>query len=785
MRSLLIFAMLLSVLQATAQSWSKTYGDTYTSIGNAAVATPDGGYAIVGYVEGIGGGKGQVQLLKTDVNGNQQWLRGFGGQDVDLGLDIQAIDNSGYVLAGSSTISSTGDKQFYLVKVNERGDEIWSRTYGGPENDIAFSVKPTRTGGFLLAGTSQNAISNNTDAVLLLLDANGNELWSTTYAGAGTQEFKRVVEVADGFVCAGSTVVGKNSKGQDNRDALLVKYNLKGQLQWAQTYGTESYEDAQGLTELRSGGFVFCGKDTSDIVVVRTDAQGGLIWTKKFGENYEDEAFSLLQTKDNQLVIAGSSSTNNSNVDAYALKINLDGNLLWSRSYGNTDRYETFNHVLQNRDGSLLFTGVWGGNVFLITSKIFAVKTEAEGTVSNSYINGHVFYDKNNNCVFDTGDTPLNDWLLHISGLGKSYIGISNGKGEFSTAVDTGSYLVRLLLQNSYWKQSCQTSYNVSLREQGDSVVVDFALRPKVSCPAMEVNISTAQLIRCRANTYTVNFCNRGPVAATNAYVEVVFDDFFDNFSTNLPQWSRNGNTLRCELGNVPAGTCGQFKIIATLDGDCNSTILGQTHQVWAHIFPDEICTNPDSNWDGSSLEVSGACKNNRVEFTIRNTGNKVQSKSSNSIIIEDDIIYLQRPVGPLDVSEDTTFIMPASGKTYRIIVQQADGHPGNSNPTVAIEGCSSGTFSTGYVSQFSEDDGNPFVSVSTQQSTGKNNQNEKMAFPRGFRSARFISDSTDLEYQIFFNNNSGDTLRSLSIIDTLSEFLDPLTVREIRRVNL
>ena len=781
MRFLLTFflAMLLVTL-VNAQSWTKTFGSTYTSLGSAAVVTRDGGYAIVGYAEGIGGGKGQVQLLKTDVNGNEQWLRGFGGQDVDLGLDIQSTNDNGFILAGSSVISGTGDKQFYLVKVNEKGEEIWSRTYGGPESDIAFSVKATQSGGFLLAGSSQNTVNNNTDAVLLYTDENGAELWRTSFGGAGTQEFKRVIEVSDGFVCAGSTVVGKNSKGQDNRDALIVKYSRSGQLLWSKTYGSESYEDAQGLIELSSGGFVLCGKDTSDIVVTRTNFEGDLIWTKKFGENYEDEAFALVQTRDNNLVVAGSSATSNSNVDGYALKISVDGNQLWSRRIGSSERYESFSHVLQNSDGSLMFTGVWGVNVFLITSKTFAVKTEAEGSIGNNYIKGHVFYDRNNNCKFDNGDTALNDWLLQITKSGRSYLAISNGQGEISSTVDSGTYNVKLLLQNSYWKQVCQSSYTLSLSEQGDSVNVDFALRPKVNCPAMEVNISTPQLIRCRANTYTVNFCNRGTVAATNAWVDVAFNEFFDNISTNLPQWTKNGNSIRCELGNVPAGTCGQFQIFATLDKDCDATVLGQTHQVWAHIYPDEICTNPDSNWDGSSIEVNGACKNNRVEFNIRNTGNKNQSKSSNTIIIEDDIIYLQKPIGPLDVSEDTTFIMPATGKTYRIIVQQSEGHPGKSNPTVAVEGCSGGTFSTGYVTQFSEDDGNPFVSVSTQQSTGKNNQNEKMAYPRGFRAAHFITDSTELEYQIFFNNTSGDTLRSLTVVDTLSEYIDPFSIRKI-----
>lgn len=777
----IIFTFFVTISQLFAQSWSKTYGNNYTSLGNAAVATRDGGFMIVGYGEGIGGGKSQLQITKTDVAGKELWTRGYGGTDTDLGFDITSTPTNEFILAGASFVDNQKLRQFFVVKIDAKGSEMWSRIFGSDlKNDIAYGVLNATNSNIIVVGSSQDPTNGNVDAVVEILDKNGTLINNLPFGGAGTQEFKKAIEVADGYICVGSSVTGKNSKGQDNRDVLLVKISKTGQILWVKTYGEESYEDAQSIVQLKDGSLMWCGKDTSNIIVGRVDANGTLLWKKAYGGAYEDEANSIIQTKDGNLVLAGNTFTDNSNVDAFAVKINIDGKVLWKRQVGSSQRYETFNHVTQANDGSLFFSGVWGSNIFLITSKIYGVKTEAEGILGNNYVVGKVFYDRNNNCKYDPNDTPLNDWMMQISKPTRSYLGLSNGQGDFSSIVDSGTYQVKLLQQNSYWKQVCQTAYNISLNEQEDTVTVEFALRPALNCPAMEVSINTPQLLRCQSNRYVVNFCNRGTTMATGSYVEVDFDEYFEDFQVNLASWTRVGNKIRCDIGNVPAGACGQFDIFATLDKNCKNTILGQSHRVVAHVYPDAICTSSTGNWDGSSIQVTGNCVNNRIEFKVKNIGTK-ESPARTAVIIEDDVIFLQKPIDVLEPFEDTTFIIPSSPKTYRIIVPQVANHPGSSNPTVAVEGCTNDNFKTGFVTQFSEDDGDPFVSISVRESRGKSNTNEKIAFPKGYKAQKYIADSTILDYHIYFNNTYGDTLRSLTIIDTLSASLDAQTIREIQ----
>ena len=121
-----------------------------------------------------------------------------------------------------------------------------------------------------------------------------------------------------------------------------------------------------------------------------------------------------------------------------------------------------------------------------------------------------------------------------------------------------------------------------------------------------------------------------------------------------------------------------------------------------------------------------------------------------------------------------------ASGSTYRVIADQAEGHPGNSKPTLAVEGCStSGTYSVGFLTQFEEDDQDPFRSKNCQENLDPNSlsANFKRGYPKGVGEDHLIVPETDLKYQINFQNTESDTAIRVVIRDTLSPFLDPTTV--------
>ncbi len=132
-----------------------------------------------------------------------------------------------------------------------------------------------------------------------------------------------------------------------------------------------------------------------------------------------------------------------------------------------------------------------------------------------------------------------------------------------------------------------------------------------------------------------------------------------------------------------------------------------------------------------------------------------------------------------LDAGEFTLVNVPANGSTWRLEMDQEPYHPGQSSPSVTIEGCTMGaSFSTGFVTQFPSDDADEFIDSDCRANIGSFDPNEKQAFPTGYGTDHYIRPGTPLEYQIQFQNTGTDTAFTVKIVDTLSSFLDPGSVR-------
>jgi hypothetical protein len=153
---------------------------------------------------------------------------------------------------------------------------------------------------------------------------------------------------------------------------------------------------------------------------------------------------------------------------------------------------------------------------------------------------------------------------------------------------------------------------------------------------------------------------------------------------------------------------------------------------------------------------------------------------------VEDDVVvFLQGTQQTFQLSPQQIFELPqkfpADGRTYRVIAEQSAGHPGRSNPTLAIEGClpeGGGTVSTGFFTQFPEDDGNPSVSVDVSEIIGSFEGIFLRGYPKGYGQARNIAPDTKIKYDVLLQHNFGtDTIRRIVIKDTLPESLDVSTL--------
>ncbi|HQJ46742.1 MAG TPA: hypothetical protein PK195_08875, partial [Ignavibacteriaceae bacterium] len=135
--------------------WTKTFGGSNIDVGYCVQQTSDSGYVITGYTRSYGSMSGRnVLLIKTDKNGNQQWIKAYGGNADDEGYSVKQTTDGGYIIAGYTKSYGAGANDVYLVKTDASGNQLWDRIFGGSQDDYAYSVLQTSDGGFLLAGFS-------------------------------------------------------------------------------------------------------------------------------------------------------------------------------------------------------------------------------------------------------------------------------------------------------------------------------------------------------------------------------------------------------------------------------------------------------------------------------------------------------------------------------------------------------------------------------------------------------------------------------------------------------
>lgn len=374
-------------------------------------------------------------------------------------------------------------------------------------------------------------------------------------------------------------------------------------------------------------------------------------------------------------------------------------------------------------------------------------------------------------------DCVTNKWNFAMKGRtvrfvettkGYAYYTYTSEDGSFFKFLPLGDYDVSVLTGSNVWNSCGPQTVSV---DSSSVSKIDFGVYTDLNCPEMKVDVHRSFLRRCFDNTYTINYGNQGSITAKDAYILFELDPYMTYVSSSVPATMVTSNVYRMELGDVDVFENGSIEFTVNLN--CDSTIIGQTHCVEATVFPDTICRPLDLRWSGASIETEATCIGDSVEFTVTNTGN-VSSENLQFIIVEDDIGFMKTKhvVGP---QESISMRFLGEGKTWRIIHDQESYHPGISTPTSAIEGCTdfSGNPSLGFMTRFAENDGNPFVDIDCQQSIGSFDPNDKLVYPQGKGVDGNIDKEQKLTYTIRFQNTGTDTAFTVVIVDTITTALD------------
>jgi hypothetical protein len=205
--------------------WTRTYGGASEEQGNAVVPTTDSGFIICAWTRSFGAGAGDVYLIKTDARGETLWTRRHGGAGNDFCHAIRQTPDRGYIMTGATFSYGAVQGDFYLIRTDACGDTLWTQRYGTAASDLGHVVDLAADGGFVVTGVTRSFGAGGYDAWLVRTDSNGDTLSTRTFGGDQEERAFSVVATADGGFAVGGWT---GSSGAGGTDAWLVKTDSTG-----------------------------------------------------------------------------------------------------------------------------------------------------------------------------------------------------------------------------------------------------------------------------------------------------------------------------------------------------------------------------------------------------------------------------------------------------------------------------------------------------------------------------------------------------------------------------
>jgi uncharacterized delta-60 repeat protein len=339
-------------------TWEKTYGggsrDRAYSIHQAA----DKGYFVAAQTSSFSAGGYDYYILKLDERGNKSWEKTFGGENAEIPRCIRRTTDGGCIVAGRTSSFSPGYCDFYIIKLDQNGNKNWEKVYGGDSWDDPWSIQQTADGGYVVAGFTESTGAGGNDVYIMKLDTAGDRVWEKTFGGALNDAANSIQQTADGgYAVAGFT----ESIGAGGLDVYIMKLDTAGELVWEKTFGGTLNDAANSVQQTADGGYVVAGftesngAGGSDVYILKIDVNGERVWEKTFGGTRDDEALSIHQNKDKSYIVAGYIGSADA-TDMYLARLNEDGSIRWERTFGETGEDKAY-EVQQTLDEGFVVAG--------------------------------------------------------------------------------------------------------------------------------------------------------------------------------------------------------------------------------------------------------------------------------------------------------------------------------------------------------------------------------------------------------------------------------------------
>lgn len=371
----------LQVSASPVAEWQQLYGNSNQV--SKVIQTSDGGYIFLGVGWSHQMGSAPTALYKIDSKGEIEWTKEMCAQDL-----VQTPDG-GFAVVGCTTKANA------LFKFNLNGTCEWTQTY---QNTGGQFLVATNDGGYAMA---ENKIVGVVDiningitvgepiqsfALLSKTTSLGKIEWTKTYEINGTDNILafslvNLIQTSDGGYAMGGLAT---MNGSNDTNFCLVKISPEGDLQWTKTYGESHDCELAGVVQTSDGDYVLAGTSyvgiTSQAWIVKTDTSGNVLWSNNFGGT-ESTATSVVQTSDGDLAFAGlTSGYYGAQTEMWLVKTDLQGNLQWQQTFvytveGQPSDCNGATSLIETSDGGFLVAGFSGALPDAWNCAYYLVKT--------------------------------------------------------------------------------------------------------------------------------------------------------------------------------------------------------------------------------------------------------------------------------------------------------------------------------------------------------------------------------------------------------------------------
>jgi uncharacterized repeat protein (TIGR01451 family) len=591
--------------------WTKCFGGNSSDNNRKLIYNSDGTALVAGVTYSTNGnvsgnhGNGDIWLVKIDASGNILWQKCLGGSSTEELNDIKTTTDNGYILTGY-TSSNDGDvtgnhggRDVWVVKISGTGVIDWQKCYGGSSNENPQYIMEVSDGNFIVVGSTASSDGDvvgqhgSDDVWVLKLNSTGSIIWQKPYGGSNSDGGSKIALSNSGNLIVLANTLSTNGDVTSNHGfvdtwVFSVDY-VNGNLNWQKCIGGTWRDIPRNLFKDGTGTFLVTSSTESgdgdassthgdEEILLTSMTESGLVnWTKCFGGNRTDRYSDILNdTSASSYVLVASTSSSDGDIsgyhqnianpdtltDAWVVKINYSGNILWQRCIGGSNDDNLYS-IAKVDAGNLILAGETLSNDGDIVSNhgsdVWIVEL---GPVNR--IKGTIFLDNNSNGLKDAGEPYYSNVMVKSKKI-DSIISIPYG-GLFINEVDTGNYITAVSLNLPYYNV-VPSSVSSSFTTYFNTDSISFALQPIPN--KQDLTISIVPTIAARpgfSSMYRIFYKNIGTITISSGEILFKKDSRTTFVSSSPTVTTTNGDTLKWSYSNfAPGDTASIFLTLQVL----------------------------------------------------------------------------------------------------------------------------------------------------------------------------------------------------------------------------